>query len=112
MQTKSKALNTLHWGKKRAEDYYNQAPKDFDYGPMDKIGLFKGTHPEIMREMISKHNWKDKLQKTGRRDPHRKPHKHEELKCIILTWIEKYLNCGRQIGAFKNYILIKEKRKK
>ncbi len=34
MQNKKRALDSVHWGKNRAADYYDKAPKEFDYGPL------------------------------------------------------------------------------
>jgi glycosyltransferase involved in cell wall biosynthesis len=107
MQNKSRALNTLHWGIKRAEDHYEKAPKEFDYGPLNLLASFKGMHPKVMEQKIKKMDWKDKLQYQGKSNPSREPHKHERLKYRLLSLIEKYLNGGEQIGGFRNYILLK-----
>lgn len=32
--------------------------KKFDYGNADKLVLFAGTHPKVMKERIEKTNWK------------------------------------------------------
>ena len=107
MQNKSRALNTVHWGKNRAEEYYQKAPREFDYGPLDRLAVFKDTHPLVMMERINKMDWRDKLQYSGKANRYRAPHKHETFKYRFLSWIEKNLNNGKQIGAFKNYKLIK-----
>lgn len=31
--------------------------KEFDYSGIDSLALFKGTHPEVMQDLISKKNW-------------------------------------------------------
>ena len=54
MQNKSRALNTLHWGIKRADDFYQKAPNEFDYGPLNLLANFKGTHPKVMEDRIRK----------------------------------------------------------
>jgi hypothetical protein len=105
MQNKRKALDLVHWGSKQAKNFYDKAPEEFDYGPLNRLTIFKGTHPKVMENMISQMNWKDKLQYSGKPNLYRKPHKHELLKYRLLTWIEQNLNAGRQIGGFKNYIL-------
>ncbi|MBM4400084.1 MAG: hypothetical protein FJ041_07140 [Candidatus Cloacimonetes bacterium] len=107
MQNKRKSLATVHWGKDRANDYYNQEAQYFDFGPLDRLALYKGTHPTVMHDRISRLDWQDKLQSFGKRNKDRKPHKHERLKYRILSFIEKYLTNGKEIGAFKNYKLIK-----
>lgn len=42
MQNKKKALDSVHWGRKKAKDYYDKAPKEFDYGLLDRLAEFKG----------------------------------------------------------------------
>lgn len=107
MQNKRRALDSVHWGLKRATKYYDKSSKEFDYGPMNLLATFKGTHPEVMQDMIEKMDWKAKLQYTGKKNPGRQPHKHERFKYRLLSCIEKYFARGKQIGGFKNYILLK-----
>jgi hypothetical protein len=107
MQNKCRALNTVHWGSRRAGDYYSKAPEYFDYGPLDRLAEFKGSHPQVMRDMIASMDWTDKLQQTGKPNPYREPHKHEQAKVRMLSWVERHLNGGRQIGTFHNYRLLK-----
>ena len=107
MQNKRRALDSVHWGLKRAKDFYEQAPREFDYGPLNLLAKFEGTHPAVMQGMIARMNWQDKLQYSGKPNPYREPHKHERLKYRLLSCIEKHLLGGKQIGEFKNYILLK-----
>lgn len=107
MQNKRRALDTVHWGQKRARDYYEKAPKEFDYGPLDLLATFKETHPRVMQERIARMDWKDKLHYSGKPNPYREPHKHERSKYRLLSFIEKYFHGGRQIGGFRNYVLLK-----
>jgi hypothetical protein len=106
MQVKRRALDTVHWGRRRAAEYYEKAPEVFDYGPLDRLKVFDGTHPAVMKEVIGKMDWQDKLQERGHPSPHREAHKHERLKYRLLTFIENRLLGGRHIGTFKNYILV------
>ncbi|OQX94606.1 hypothetical protein B6I21_09260 [candidate division KSB1 bacterium 4572_119] len=108
MQNKKRALDSVHWGLKRAKDYYEKAPEEFDYGPMSLLEKYRGTHPKVMKNMTSKLNWQDKLQLSGKPNKYREPHKHERLKYRFLSFVEKYLIDGKQIGGFKNYILLKD----
>lgn len=108
MRTKMKALNTVHWGKDKASQDYEQKAKEFDFGPLSFADEFKDTHPAVMKEMISKFNWADKLQLTGRPDPARELHKHEQFKYRFLDFIEKTFLGGNLIGGFKNYTLLKD----
>ncbi|MDZ7333241.1 MAG: hypothetical protein ONB31_14800 [candidate division KSB1 bacterium] len=107
MQNKRRALDSVHWGSKRARDYYEKVPKEFDYGPLNRLAVFKGTHPKVMLDRIAQMDWKDKLQYSGPPNPYRAPHKHERLKYRLLSWIEQHLMGGRQIGGFQNYHLLR-----
>lgn len=106
MQNKSRALNSVHWGFDKAKHHYDKAPKEFDYGPLDRLGVFEGTHPAVMKDKISEMDWRDKLQPSGKPDPRRKPHKHERLKYRLISAYEKIFNRGEQIATFKNYNLL------
>ena len=106
MQNKRRALDSFHWGLNRAKDFYEKAPQEFDYGPLNKLAVFNGGHPKVMQERIAQMGWKNKLQYSGKPNPFREPHKHERLKYRLLSLIEKYLNGSEQIGGFKNYELL------
>jgi hypothetical protein len=107
MQNKRRALDSVHWGIKRAKDYYEKAPSEFDYGPLNFLNEFKETHPAVMEQWIAQMNWQNKLQYTGKPNRYREPHKHERWKYRMLSFIEKHLNKGEQIGGFRNYKLLK-----
>ncbi|MGE5481109.1 MAG: hypothetical protein ACM3U1_11875 [Chloroflexota bacterium] len=108
MQNKRRYFYANHRGKEQSELDFAAAPKEFDYGPMSKIAKFTGSHPAVMKGMIARMNWKDKLQWEGKPDPGREPHKHEKTKNKILSFIEKNFNGGKQIFTFKNYNLLKD----
>jgi len=107
MQNKRRALDSVHWGRKKAEDYYAEAPEYFDYGPLNKLSTFEETHPEVMLKRIAAMDWKNKLQFNGKPNPFRELHKHERMKYRTISFIEKYILGGRQVGGFKNYHLLK-----
>jgi hypothetical protein len=107
MQNKRKSLDSVHWGLKRAGEYYEKQKDYFDYGPLNLLATYNDTHPQVMHEMISKLDWEDKLQYEGSPDKTRIPHKHEKTKYRILSWIERNFNRGNHLGEFKNYRLIK-----
>lgn len=108
MQNKRRALDSVHWGKSKAEDYYAKAPKYFDYGPLNLLKEFNDTHPKVMQGMISRMNWQDKLQQTGSPNKFREKHKHETFRVRLLSFIERFFNGGKQLGTFKNYELLKK----
>lgn len=107
MQNKKRALDSVHWGLKKAAKFYDQAVTEFDYGPLDRLAEYTGTHPAVMKHMIAQMNWADKLQLSGVADPSRKPHKHELFRVRFQSFLQKYFLGGRHFGTFKNYILVK-----
>ena len=107
MQNKRRALDSVHWGKSKAQEYYDNAPKEFDYGPLNLLAEFNETHPEVMKEMISKMDWQNKLQYSGKPSKYRLPHKHEKLLYRILSFIENNFYGGKRFGEFKNYNVVK-----
>jgi hypothetical protein len=107
MQVKRRALDTVHWGRRRAAEHYDRAPDVFDYGPLDRLAVFEGTHPAVMTDRIELMDWQDRLQATGQPNPNREPHKHERLKYRLLSSLENRMLGGKRIGTFKNYVLIR-----
>jgi hypothetical protein len=85
------------------KNYYS-----FDYGVLNKVPVYKETHPAVLREWISRFNWADQLQYSGKRNPERRTHKHEKFKYRAKTFIEKKLLFGYSLGGFRNYILLKK----
>lgn len=65
----------------------------FDYGVVDSLQLYKGTHPAIMGDRINRINWKFDI------DPSKK---NFGFKAAFLYWFEK--QTGIRIGEYKNYI--------
>lgn len=79
---------------------------DIDYGPLNKVPLFKGTHPGVMKARIASFNWADKLQFSGKPNPNRISYKHDKLKYRVKSWVELNILGGKEIGGFKNYSLV------
>ena len=67
----------------------------FDYSGIDKLELYRGTHPKVMQSRILQKNWKFEhdLSKDRR-----------NLKTKCLDFIEKVT--GKRLFEYKNYILI------
>ena len=76
----------------------------FDYGPLDRIPVFKGTHPKVMKDWISKFDWADDLQYSGKIDKTRNLFGHEKPKQRFVSWLENNIFGGKQLWGFKNYI--------
>ncbi len=108
MQSKRQAFDTNHKGRLKADELYRKAPGEFDYGPLDLLKEYNGTHPAVMKEWIDKFDWADKLQYSGKSNPYRKKEKHERAKNRVLTFIEQNILAGRQIFTFRNYELLKK----
>lgn len=108
MQKKTKALDTIHKGASMVEEMTRQKYYDFDYGPLNRIARFEGTHPAVMQKWISRFNWKEELQYSGKTPKHRRKHKHERLKYRILSFIEQHLMGGKSVGSFKNFEIIRK----
>lgn len=106
MRRKQKLSSTSYHGKQAADKKFEQTTEVYNYGPLQKMPLFKGTHPAAMQDWMSKHNWTEQLQYTGKRPKIANPEKHERLKYRIVTWLETYIFGGRQIGEFKNFELL------
>ena len=107
MQTKRRALDIIHKGLHKANQIHKNAQGAFDYGPLDLLQEFTGSHPKVMKDRIDEFCWEDRLQYTGRLNPNREKYKHEKIRYRLLTYIEQELLGGRQIGGFKNYKIVK-----
>ncbi len=95
MTRKRVEMTRTHRGAEEAERVREE--QRFDYGDLNKIPLFEGAHPAVMREWIARFDWGDQLN-YGR--PTRVRHRHDRLKYRILTGIEQNLLGGRiKLGA-------------
>ncbi|MDA0194668.1 MAG: hypothetical protein O2887_06300 [Bacteroidetes bacterium] len=94
-----------HFGKNRS----GALPLSFDYGPMNRLYIFSGSHPQYMQKIIGSFNWGNQLSLTGRRKMNRPLYKHEKLWYRFLSWLENNLLGGKRLGGFKNYKLVKSK---
>lgn len=106
MQKKRVLFETDIFGKEKASSKNKDEPDLYNYGNLDKLSLFKETHPAVMKDFIKKFNWQKQLY------PHNqqvKKHKHDKLKYRVISFIEQNIFGGNHIGGFKNYQLIKPK---
>lgn len=69
----------------------------FDYNEVDRLEVFQGTHPELMKEVISSQNW------TFHYDPSKC---NSSFRHRILNKIEQWT--GYRIGEYKNYKVVRE----
>jgi hypothetical protein len=104
MQKRNIEIETTYRGARETKKLFEKAPHVFDFGPLDKRSVFSGTHPLVMNKRIQTMDWKHLLQYGGK-DKTR--FHHDKLKYRFLTFLEQNLFGGRQIGGFKNYVLLK-----
>ena len=109
MQRKHKNHHTIYNGRESAELKYQNANTLYDYGNLNKIELFKETHPEVMNRFIKKFYWKDQLRFVSKSGQN--PQKHEKIKYRLVTFIEQNLLGGNQLFGFHNYKVIKKYKK-
>jgi hypothetical protein len=97
MRVKSYEMIHTHHGQQRAEEMHGAKVGVFNYGSLEKIPVFTGTHPSVMKDWIARFDWKDQLQYTG---PSTVRHRHDRPKQKVLTWIEQNLLFGKaRLGA-------------
>jgi hypothetical protein len=106
MQRRNINTTQIYHGEKEASGLFRDKPSMADFGPLGRLPLFRGTYPQVMRERIAKMDWKDLLNYGRSSDV---PGHKGPLKYRILTFLEQKLFGGRQIGGYKNYVLLKRK---
>lgn len=99
MVGKINAQNAVHFPDQKpieGVDYY-------DYGNLNYMPRFNGTHPAIMQERIEQMSWGSLLRFEG--VPPRMKKKFG-TKYRIINFVEHKLLGGRIIGGFKNYRIV------
>ena len=76
----------------------------FDFGPLDRLATFTGTHPQVMAEWIKRMDWQDQLQYQGKPNPNRPKHKHERWKYRMVSKLEEILD--KPLWESENYTLL------
>lgn len=111
MKVRFKDFRSLFIGKEGVEKRIKQNPKYlmFDYGPLNRLATYKDSHPKVMEKWISKLNWQNELQFSGKPNKNRQLHKHESFRYRLVSFIEKYILFDTPIWEFKNYILLRRK---
>lgn len=108
MSAKRKVSSTTYRGAVATEKQFARAEEHFDYGPLQKLPLFRGTHPRSMQEWTRHLPWRDELQYHGGLRPKAYRPKHERRKYRFLTWLEQRLLGGRRIGEYKNFEVVRK----
>lgn len=95
MMRKKIEMAATHHGAAAVADQCRETP--FDYGDLNRIPRFHGTHPAVMRDWIARFDWGDQLN-YGR--PSTVRHRHDQFKHRLLTCIEqRLLGGGIRLGA-------------
>jgi len=88
--------------RKKSEFMLRGIRQKYDYGPLDRLKVFRDTHPVAMKDWIEDFYWRDELQYSGPISRSRRRFKHEKLKYRLLTPVSKIWPFRDWIG-FKNY---------
>jgi glycosyltransferase involved in cell wall biosynthesis len=94
MQRKQRAFTHLYRDDKWIEANVAKS-EEFDYGQVDSLELFTGSHPQVMEDRIRRLNWKFDHDLSQNKLALR-----ERLKRLV----SKIL--GRRVGEYKNYLLL------
>ncbi len=102
MRLKSRALDRLHHDQEWVDRKYAGPEKPWDYGPLEKIPLYTGTHPAVMEKRISEKDWN-----AGNFSDPDYPPDHEHLRFFprLHSALERLI--GRKIGGYSNWTLVK-----
>lgn len=104
MQKKRISFETHQKGSEKAGIAFKTEPNEFNYGNLDRLRIFKETHPTVMDDFIKRFDWENELYPNN---PLVKKHKHDKVKYRVLSLIEQNFLGGKQIAGFKNYELVK-----
>ncbi|OFX36165.1 MAG: hypothetical protein A2X08_03210 [Bacteroidetes bacterium GWA2_32_17] len=105
MKSKKKEHDSIHKG--IVNDNNIEPDNGFDYGPIGRLPVFNGTHPNVMSNRIKEIFWKDKLNYTKTFSKNYIYNKHEKTKYRIISWLENNLFGGKQLVGYKNWKTIK-----
>jgi len=95
MKIKQKNVSGF-WNDDIGQQAFLATPDYFDFTDFDSLERFKGTHPSVMQERISKKNWDFEFDLSR---------KKFSLKDRFLYWFEKL--SGIRLFDFKNYKIIR-----
>jgi hypothetical protein len=102
MKRKSKALDRLHHDQDWVDRKYAGPEKPWDYGPLNRIPRFAGTHPAVMKDRIEGKDW----DASDFADPDSPPdHEHLRFFPRLHSALERLI--GRKIGGYTNWILVR-----
>ncbi len=89
MQIKQRMMDESYHGKKKVEEMHKGMPEEFDYGPLGRLDIYKGSHPAAMAKWIRRMDWKDRLRQTELPGTRRQLHKDERVKYRLISFVER-----------------------
>lgn len=105
MQSKKKEQDSVYHGIEGSAAMHAKRLANFNFGNMNKIPVFKNSHPKVMQEFMQKFYWKNELD-----NPltllNRPKMKHEKLKYRFISFLENTFLNGRGIFGYSNWIKI------
>lgn len=81
---------------------------ELDFGMVGRVPVYNDTHPAVMKERIAEFDWANQLNYSKRPTPGSKPHKHEKIKCRVLSAIEKLFFKEFGLFTFQNYYFLRK----
>jgi hypothetical protein len=108
MQSRTRAITVNYWGEDKTKEMFANQSDHFDYGPLNKLTLYKDSYPEVLKKRIAAMDWKHLLQYSGKS---KTVHDHDTFKNRFLTFIEKYFfgGVGMQPWGHKPFKIINTK---
>ena len=80
----------------------------FEYGPLDCLGLFKNSHPAVMKGWIERFNWHDDLKKVSPRGE-RRIFRHEKWRYRLFGFLKRKISFLSDVGEFHNFIILRHR---
>jgi hypothetical protein len=100
MRKKKIALDSLHHDQEWVIKNNPQPEQPFDYGSLKHLAKFKGSHPAVMNDFITRTAPLVVINPDSNTR-----HEHDKLSVRLLSWVERNL-LHHRLGEWKNYILL------
>ena len=106
MTKKRNLQHDMYHSKEEAKAHYTQDL--YQYGPLGRLDTFRGTHPAVIKDWMAKFDWAHQLDYSKEKKPlNRELYRHERPKYRIMSFLEKHLNGGKQMFAFRNWVVVR-----